>query len=251
MRDEHLDTILETKSNELIKYSVENLVSSPSESKDISDVERLLYDNSSPRPSKELNMENSIESFSPSLIPVKDSDSLMEEINVLLASDGSMPLGIDNDGSDSERDNLFIERLLYDDLISLLEYDHFQLNNEPTHPTLDSDFIHSSDFLGSNLHVSSPFGDRNKIYDSGICIEVESMRFLATLSPVIETLLPFSSKNEDRVFNHDVLASMEKSPSSSQQGFKASKLFHHKSPMLIHGENTPNLGVHHLHFYPP
>ncbi|GJX32894.1 hypothetical protein Tco_0242749 [Tanacetum coccineum] len=34
-------------------------------------------------------------------------------------------------------------------------------------------------------------------------------------------------------------------------GFKASKLFHQKSPMLIHGDNTPNLGVRHLHFYPP
>nr|GFA18153.1 hypothetical protein [Tanacetum cinerariifolium] len=39
MGDEHLDTISETESNELIKSSVENLVPSPSESKDISDGE--------------------------------------------------------------------------------------------------------------------------------------------------------------------------------------------------------------------
>ncbi|GJS59618.1 hypothetical protein Tco_0654402 [Tanacetum coccineum] len=39
---------------------------------------------------------------------------------------------------------------------------------------------------------------------------VKSMRFLATLSPVIDTLLPFSSENEDKVFNHGVLASKEK-----------------------------------------
>ncbi|GJW57749.1 hypothetical protein Tco_0104480 [Tanacetum coccineum] len=32
-------------------------------------------------------------------------------------------------------------------------------------------------------------------------------------------------------------------PSSSQRGLKASKLSHHKSPMLIHGDNTPNLGL--------
>ncbi|GJV74057.1 hypothetical protein Tco_1494052 [Tanacetum coccineum] len=51
-------------------------------------VERLLYDNLSPRPSEELNVENSIESFSPSPILVEDSDSLMEEIDVFLASDG-------------------------------------------------------------------------------------------------------------------------------------------------------------------
>ncbi|GJT48303.1 hypothetical protein Tco_0974460 [Tanacetum coccineum] len=124
----------------------------------------------------------------------------------------------------------------------------------PTHPALqmDFDFIPSHNDLGSNLDDSSPSGDSNKIYDPGICIEVESTRFLATLSPVIDTLIPFSSENDDKVFNHGVLASKEKSSSSlSLRGFKASKLFHQKSPMLIHGDNTPNLGVRHPHFYPP
>ncbi|GKF28947.1 hypothetical protein Tco_0095289, partial [Tanacetum coccineum] len=43
----------------------------------------------------------------------------------------------------------------------------------PTYPTLhmDFDFIPSYNDLGSDLNVSSPFGDRNKIYDLGICIE--------------------------------------------------------------------------------
>nr|GEX98335.1 hypothetical protein [Tanacetum cinerariifolium] len=44
-------------------------------------IKRLLYDNSSPRPPKEFISENSdtaFESFSPSHIPVEDSDSLME-----------------------------------------------------------------------------------------------------------------------------------------------------------------------------
>ncbi|GJX77863.1 hypothetical protein Tco_0324674 [Tanacetum coccineum] len=122
----------------------------------------------------------------------------------------------------------------------------------PTHPALqlDFDFIPSND-LGFDLDVSSPSGDRNKIYDPGICIEVESTRFLAPLSPVIDTLLPFSSKNEDKVFNHGVLTYKEKSPpSSSHQDLKALQLSP-ESPMLIHGDNTPNLGVRHLHFYPP
>ncbi|GKB16287.1 hypothetical protein Tco_0850210 [Tanacetum coccineum] len=61
---------------------------------------------------------------------------------------------------------------------------------------------------------------------------------------MINTLLQFSSKNEGKVFNHGVLASKEKSPPSlSHRGLKVSKLFHQKSPMLIHGDNTPNLGV--------
>ncbi|GJS07964.1 hypothetical protein Tco_0364760 [Tanacetum coccineum] len=85
-------------------------------------------------------------------------------------------------------------------------------------------------------------GVTNKIYGSGICIEAESTRFLVTFSPVIDTLLPFSSENEDKVFNHGVLASKEKSlPSSSHRGFKASKLFHHKSPMLIYEDDIPIL----------
>ncbi|GJS35243.1 hypothetical protein Tco_0533625 [Tanacetum coccineum] len=63
---------------------------------------------------------------------------------------------------------------------------------------MDFDFIPSHNDLGSDLDVSSPSGDRNKIYDPGIRIEVESTRFLATHSPVIDTLLPFSFKNKDK-----------------------------------------------------
>ncbi|GJW38490.1 reverse transcriptase domain-containing protein [Tanacetum coccineum] len=50
-------------------------------------IEELLYDNSSPRPPEESNSEISnatIESSSPSPIPVEDSDSLMEEIDLFL-----------------------------------------------------------------------------------------------------------------------------------------------------------------------
>ncbi|GKF44735.1 hypothetical protein Tco_0131287 [Tanacetum coccineum] len=98
---------------------------------------------------------------------------------------------------------------------------------------------------------------KNKIYDQGMCIEVESTRFIATLSPVIDTLLLFSPENEDKVFNYGVLASKEKSPpSSSHQGFKASKLFHHKSPMIApdfeasraHGFKLRSLELHILSF---
>nr|GFD33355.1 hypothetical protein [Tanacetum cinerariifolium] len=104
MRDEHLDTIPEMKSDEFIKSSVENLIDSlldefagefillksilpgideadcnPEE--EICLIKKLLYDNSSPRPPKEFNSENSdaiIESFSPSPILVEDSDPFME-----------------------------------------------------------------------------------------------------------------------------------------------------------------------------
>nr|GFA36132.1 hypothetical protein [Tanacetum cinerariifolium] len=51
---------------------------------------RLLYDNSSPHPPKEFVFDNSnadIKSFSPSPIPIKDSDSHMEEIDLSLNLD--------------------------------------------------------------------------------------------------------------------------------------------------------------------
>nr|GEW84386.1 hypothetical protein [Tanacetum cinerariifolium] len=83
-------------------------------------IEKLLYDNSSPRSPEEINSKNSdavIESFSPSLIPVEDSDPFIEVIELFLTSDGSILPGIDSDYSDSKGDNLFPERLLHDDPI--------------------------------------------------------------------------------------------------------------------------------------
>ncbi|GJQ89544.1 hypothetical protein Tco_0000683 [Tanacetum coccineum] len=83
-------------------------------------VENLLYDNSSPRPPEELNLEISdtiIESSSPSPIPVEDSDSHMEEIDLFLATHDSMPPGIEDDDYDSEGDivgSIFLyETLIY------------------------------------------------------------------------------------------------------------------------------------------
>nr|GFB48169.1 hypothetical protein [Tanacetum cinerariifolium] len=65
---------------------------------DIRLIEKLLYDNSSPRPSKEFisaNSDAASESFSPSPIPVKDSDSLMEEIDLFCTLDYPMPPSIE------------------------------------------------------------------------------------------------------------------------------------------------------------
>ncbi|GKE93156.1 hypothetical protein Tco_1574251 [Tanacetum coccineum] len=209
----------------------------------ISFLERLLYDNSSPRPPEDFyaNPNMIIESLPTFPIPVEDSDSLRDEINIFLGPDDSIPTGIESDDYDLEGD---------DNSTSLLEFKSFHVdypnlgdstinvvedipvnmpNILPTHPTLhmDFDFIPSHNDLESDLNVSSPSKDRNKIYDSRICIEVESIRFIATFPPVIDTLLPFSFENEDKVFNHRVLASKEKyPPSSSHRGFKSSTLFH-------------------------
>nr|GFC27206.1 hypothetical protein [Tanacetum cinerariifolium] len=76
---------------------------------DIRLIEKLLYDNSSPRPPEEFvsaNSDDASESFSPSPILIKDSDSFMEEIDLFCTPDYPMPPGIKDKDYDSERDIL-------------------------------------------------------------------------------------------------------------------------------------------------
>ncbi|GKF28617.1 hypothetical protein Tco_0094959 [Tanacetum coccineum] len=77
-----------------------------------------------------------LETLSPSPIPVEDSDSHMEEIDLFLATDDSMPPGIENDDYDSEGDIRFPKELLSNDSSPLPEnessnLDHF---NDPSFP---------------------------------------------------------------------------------------------------------------------
>nr|GEY62645.1 hypothetical protein [Tanacetum cinerariifolium] len=99
-------------------------------------IEKLLFDNSSPRPPKEFISKNSnaaIESLSPSPIPVKDSDSLRDEIDLSLTPNDSMTLGIEDDDYDSERVMLILEEFFSNDSLSLLENDsfHFDIPSSP------------------------------------------------------------------------------------------------------------------------
>nr|GEX19162.1 hypothetical protein [Tanacetum cinerariifolium]GEY24562.1 hypothetical protein [Tanacetum cinerariifolium] len=131
---------------------------------DIHLVERLLYDNSSPRPPKEFNSENSyaeIESFSPSPIPIEDSDSHMEEIDLSFNSDDPMPPSIENDDNNSEGNNLFLERLLHDDPIPLLDTLDFSYEVRVFLPY----FTYP---VSSSILLSS--GSEDTIFDPGITI---------------------------------------------------------------------------------
>ncbi|GJZ72446.1 hypothetical protein Tco_0636297 [Tanacetum coccineum] len=293
MGDEHLSTIPKKKSDKVIKFSVENLVPIPSESKDLTDYEsecdmpvcddyssknESLDDIVSIPPRKEidhldaipdsvqslLNRANSIiflieefaediyliekllnddipdviiESFSPSPIPVKDSDSLMEEIDIFLAPDDSIPPGIENDDYGSEGDVLFLKELLNDDSISLLNDDvYFDIEPDTgvlTTKVVDDIFDNST----RELYVHVP----------------NVLPTLPILFLVFDTLLPFSSENEDKVFNPGILISKEdKSPHLlSHRGFKVFPLINDsKSSMMIYGGDIPILDVPYLHFYP-
>nr|GFA82635.1 hypothetical protein [Tanacetum cinerariifolium] len=91
---------------------------------DIRLIKKLLYDNSSPRPPKEfvsVNSDAASESFSPSPILVKDSDSLMEEIDLFCTPNYPMPPGIVDKDYDSERDILIPKDLPSNNSLSFAE----------------------------------------------------------------------------------------------------------------------------------
>ncbi|GKB73173.1 hypothetical protein Tco_0934585, partial [Tanacetum coccineum] len=220
-------------------------------------VEKLLYDNSSPRPLKKLNFENSdavIESFSPSPFPVEDSDSFMEEIDIFLAPDDSIPSGIENDDYDSEWDILFLGELLTHDPLSLpknklFHTDRYYVPSSPRPPEKppDDDDVY--------FDIEPDTGVFTKVVDdisdnSTRELYVHVPNFLPTLpnlSPMFDTLLPFSSENDDKVFNPGILASNdEKYPHLlSHRGFKAFQVISDffESPMMIYGEDIPILDV--------
>nr|GFB26791.1 hypothetical protein [Tanacetum cinerariifolium] len=98
---------------------------------DIRLIEKLLYDNSSPRPPEEFVSANSdakIKSFSPSPILVKDSDSLMEEIDLFCTPNYPMPPGIVDKDYDSERDILIPKDLPSKNTLSFAEKESFHFD---------------------------------------------------------------------------------------------------------------------------
>nr|GEY33434.1 hypothetical protein [Tanacetum cinerariifolium] len=281
MGDEHLSTILETKSDEVLKSSVKDLVPIPSESEfdylldefsgklahidpisprieeadfdleeEIRLVENLLYDNSSPRPPKEINAEITgtiVESLSPSPIPVEDSDSHMEEIDLFLDTDDLMPPGIKNDDYDSERDIHFFEELLSNNPFPLPENElsNFDHHNDPSFPRPHPE--------PPDVEVFFDFEPDMGVLTTKVVEDISEHHVLMpkflpsqpTLCPNIDTLLSFSSENEDRVFKPSILSYLLVSHRD-----KAIFDFY-ENPMMMYGEYIPLLDVPYLYFYPP
>nr|GEX33245.1 hypothetical protein [Tanacetum cinerariifolium] len=184
-------------------------------------IKRLLYDNSSPRPPKEFISENSdaaIESFSPSPIPVEDSDSLLEEIDLSFTPDYPMSSGIEEDDYDSERDILILKELLSNDSLSLPENEsfHFDIPSSSRPPTKPPDG--NSRIL--NVKVMGDISEQ----------KVSMPRLMFTQS----TLVPNQEKSPKLLLH------------LSHEAFQPST----KCPRIIYGKNTPILDVSFFHFYP-
>nr|GEV08762.1 hypothetical protein [Tanacetum cinerariifolium] len=184
-------------------------------------IKRLLYDNSTPCLPQEFISENSyaaIESFSPSPIPVEDSDSFMEEIDLSFTPDDPMPSSIKEGDYDSERDILILEELLGNDSLLLLENEsfHFDIPSSSRPPAKPPDG--NSGIL--NVKV---IGDISKH-------KVPMPRLMLTQP----TLVPNQEKTPNLL---------------SHLGHEASQPST-ECPMMIYGRNTPILDVLFLHFYP-
>nr|GFA00762.1 hypothetical protein [Tanacetum cinerariifolium] len=179
---------------------------------------RLLYENSSPRPPKEIVFENfnaEIESFSSSPIPNKDSDSHMEEIDLPFTPDDPMPPGIEEDDDDSERDIPIFEELLDNYSLSLPD-------NESNH-----------------FDIPSPYRPPAKPPDGNTgTLNVKMM------GDISDQKVPIPNLTITRILNQ------EKSPELlSHLGleiFQPST----KCPIMINGKNTPVLDVPLFHFHP-
>ncbi|GKE95663.1 hypothetical protein Tco_1580518, partial [Tanacetum coccineum] len=262
----NFDSLLEEFSGELapidlISPEIDEADFDPKE--EIRLVEKLLYDNSSPRPPEEFNSDVVIESFSPSHIPVEGSDSLMEKIDIFLAPNDSIPLGIENDDYDSEGDILFLRELLTHDPLSLPEnesfhFDRYYVPSSPRpheKPPDDDDDVYFD--IEPDTGVFTKVVDDISANSTGeLYVHVPNvLPTLLTLSPMFDTLLPFSSKNDDKVFNPGILASNEEKSTHllSHRDFKAFQFIFDfsESPMIIYGEDIPLLDVLFLHFYPP
>nr|GEU49541.1 retrovirus-related Pol polyprotein from transposon TNT 1-94 [Tanacetum cinerariifolium] len=117
----------------------------------ISLMEKLFTINSFPRPLENFHANSIIETLPTSPIPVVDSDSLREEIDIFTRTDDLMPPGIESDNYDSEGEIHFLEELLSDDSISLPEnessnFDHHDDLPFPRPPPEPSDVEFFFDF---------------------------------------------------------------------------------------------------------
>nr|GEU94786.1 hypothetical protein [Tanacetum cinerariifolium] len=96
----------------------------------ISLMEKLFSINSFPRPLENFHANMIDETLPTSPIPVEDSDSFREEIDILTGTDDLLPPGIESDDYDSEREIYVLEELLVDDSISFPENEAFNFDHQ-------------------------------------------------------------------------------------------------------------------------
>ncbi|GKA61432.1 hypothetical protein Tco_0760839 [Tanacetum coccineum] len=189
---------------------------------DSTKIDSIFDEFSLPRPPEESNSEYSdatIESLSPSPIPVEDSDPFMEEIDIFLASDDSTPPGVESD-YDSEGDILSLEKLLKDDSVLLAEYNQFTFDIKPdTVEKNDLDELNKDECfnLGGGENVVFLNVEEDDSFTFSICTFLPFVTY-----PEVSPLLS-STKNEDTIFDPGIVT-FHKPVDSPNNFFEASRV---------------------------
>nr|GEV49071.1 hypothetical protein [Tanacetum cinerariifolium] len=214
----------------------------------ISLIKKLFSINPFPRLLENFQANTIIETLPISTIPVEDSDSQREEIDIFTGTDELLPPDIESDNYDSEGDINFLEELLVNDSISHPENELFYFDNHddpsfPHPPPEPSDikifFKSDSGVLTTNVVKG------NSEYYVHMPNILSTLPTFNPLYPMYDTLLPFLSLNEDKVFKPDILSYLLVSHQD-----KTNSDFS-KNPMMLYGGDIPLLDVQYLHFYPP
>nr|GEX51478.1 ribonuclease H-like domain-containing protein [Tanacetum cinerariifolium] len=203
------------------------------------------------------NYDTAIESFSPSPIPVEDSDSFIEEIDLSFTLDDPMLSGIKENDYDSKRDMLPVEDS--DSFIEEIDLS-FTLDDPMLSGIKENDYDSKRDMLIfeellSNDSLSLP---KNESF----YFDIPSFPRPPTKPPDDDSGI-LTVKMVGDISEHDVpmpkpLSTQPTLVSNqgkslhllSRRGFKASQL-HSECLVMIYGGNTPILVVLFLHFYPP
>nr|GEX71346.1 hypothetical protein [Tanacetum cinerariifolium] len=223
-------------------------------------IKRLLYNNSSPRPPKEFIFENSnaaFESFSPSLIVVEDSDSLMEEVDLSFTPDDPMLPGIEEDDYDSERDIHILEELLSHNSLSLSENEtfHFDIpssSRPPAKPPNGNSGILNIKVMGDISEHKKPafpllfvlwfcissIPGKLKTHAEGFC--PPSFHFLSFIRESYDPM-PSGIKEDDYDSKRDILI-LEELLSHNSLSLPKNKSFHFDIPSSSRPPTKPSNG---------
>nr|GEW34752.1 hypothetical protein [Tanacetum cinerariifolium] len=168
------------------------------------------------------NSDAKIKSFSPSPILVKDSDSLIEEIDLFCTPDYPMPPGIMDEDYDFERDILIRKDLPSNNTLSFAEKESFY-------------FVIP---LFSRPLAKPPDGDTGIL---NIKMMGDILDQKAFMHKLMITLTPHQEKSPG-ILSHRC---------GTVKKFNTHRSHLNKCPMLINGQNNPPLDVLLFHFYPP
>nr|GFA93480.1 hypothetical protein [Tanacetum cinerariifolium] len=264
MRDEHLNTIPATESDEFIKSCVENLVPNPSESEGENECDmpagfttfsNVLFDTDYDFNSEIIPMEIDQHSFNAESglidsMPNHDSsitisskiDSLFDEFAGKLTLLKSIPPGIDETDCHPEKEICLTKRLLYDnssprppeEIVSDNSNADIESFSPSPIPNLDCDPLMEEIDLSFNPDDPLPPGIEDDDYDSGRDI------------PILEKVLDNYSLSLPANESYQMEKSLDLLSHLGFEAFQPSA----ECPMIINGKNTPVLDVLLFHFYP-